>query len=298
MITRSHGVSRDPVGALLAEVFPYQHVLRADIAADLRCCRVLLIDPPDKSFFGNVVELAIGLALCDQSPYLDLLRCLDHALAKRVLTIAAYRPIIDPVTPYDAWHRIDSAPHPARIFTAASRLAYVRNLVNDLDRRRFDAGDVARDLLERHPRLLIGRPTEIYHTRRAFRTVWDSYSSGFHSALRSYGTATGQLSLLDGHRHADFLLGTTLLEVKSGRLDEDTYLDELIRQILTYALLARHDGHHVTHVAVYAVRYQRLLRYRIDELTNQLAGAPIDLAFTGADLAALIRDRSRQEPTA
>ncbi|MEH1031873.1 hypothetical protein [Micromonospora profundi] len=297
MIVRSHGVSRDPVGALLAEAFPYQHVLRADIAADLRRCSVLLIDPPNKSFFGNLVEVAIGLSLCDQIPYLDLLRCLDHALAKRVLAMAGYWPTIDPATPFDAWRRIDSAP-PARIFTAASRLAYVRSLVNDLGCRRFDAGDVTRDLLERYPRLLIGRPTEIYHTRRAFRTAWDSYSSGFHSALRSYGPAAAQLPLLDGHRHADFLLGTTLLEVKSGRLDEDTYLDELICQILTYALLARHDGHHVTHVAVYAIRYQRLLRYRIDELTKQLADAPIDLTATGAKLAALIRDRSRREPAA
>ncbi|WP_433537328.1 hypothetical protein ACQPZK_05975 [Micromonospora sp. CA-249363] len=131
-----------------------------------------------------------------------------------------------------------------------------------------------------------------------FRTVWASYSSGFHSAFRSYGPATAQLPLLDGRRHADFLLGTTVLEVKSGRLDEDRYLDELIRRILTYALLAHHDDHLVTHIAVYAVRYQRLLRYRIDELANQLAGTPIDLTATGAALAAAIRARPRRRPAA
>ncbi|MGW3614533.1 hypothetical protein ACWD6N_32645 [Micromonospora sp. NPDC005163] len=298
MIAGSHSVSQDPVGALLAETFPYQHVLRAEIAADLCRCPVLLIDPPNKSFFGHVVELAIGLALCDQSPHLRLLHCLDHDLATRLLSMAGYRTTLGAATAYDAWRRSGSPPHPAHIFTVASRLAHIRSLLTDLDRHRLDAEDVAHHLLQRYPRLLNSRPDETYHTRRAFRTVWASYSSGFHSALRSYGPATAQLSLLDGHRHADFILGTTVLEVKSGRLDEDRYLNELIRQIMTYALLAHHDGHRVTHVAVYAARYQRLLRYPVDELTNQLAGTPIDMTATGAHLAALIRDRPRRRPAA
>ncbi|MCZ7420573.1 hypothetical protein O7605_13715 [Verrucosispora sp. WMMA2121] len=298
MIAECHAAPQDPVGTWLADTFPYQHTLRAEIAADLRRCPVLLIDPPNKSFFGHVVELATGLTLCDQSPYLRLLHCLGHDLATRLLSMAGYRPTADAAKTYNVWHRGGSALHPAHIFTVASRLAYVRSLLNDLDRHRFHAGDVARDLLERYPRLLNGRPDETYRTRRAFRTVWASYSNGFHSALRSYGPATAELSLLDGRRHADFLLGTTVLEVKSGRLDDDRYLDELIRQIVTYALLAHHDGLRVTHVAVYAARYQRLLRYRIGELTNQLAGTPIDLAATGAHLAALIRDRPRRRPAA
>lgn len=298
MIAGSHGVSQHPVGALLAETFPYQHVLRADIAAALCRCPVLLIDPPNKSFFGHVVELAIGLALCDQSPYLRLLHCLDYDLAARLLNMAGYGPTNNATTAYDVWRRSGSALHTARIFTVASRLAHVRNLLNDLDRHCSDSVDVAQHLLEQYPRLLSGRVDETYHTRRVFRTVWASYSGGFHSAFRSYGTATAQLSLLDGRRHADFLLGTTVLEVKSGRLDEDRYLDELIRQILTYALLAVHNGHCVTHVAVYAVRYQRLLRYPIDELTTQLAGAPIDLAATGAALAAAVGGRPRRRPAA
>lgn len=298
MIAGSHGVSQDPVGALLAETFPYQHVLRAEIAADLCRCPVLLIDPPNKSFFGHVVELAIGLALCDQSPYLRLLHCLDHDLAARLLNMAGYGPTNNATTAYAVRRRSGSVLHPARIFTVASRLAHVRNLLNDLDRHCSDSVDVAQHLLEQYPRLLSGRVEATYHTRRWFRTVWASYSSGFHSAFRRYGPATAQLSLLDGRRHADFLLGATVLEVKSGRLDEDRYLDELIRQILTYALLAHHDGHRVTHVAIYAVRYQRLLRYRIDELANELAGTSIDLTATGAALAAAIRARPRRRPAA
>jgi hypothetical protein len=94
----------------------------------------------------------------------------------------------------------------------------------------------------------------------------------------------------DAHRRQPTLdfLGTTLLEVKSGRLDEGRYLDELIQQVLTYALLAHHDGRTVTHVAVYAARYQRLLRYRVQDLIVRLADTPVDLTAAGRELAALI----------
>ncbi|QLQ39645.1 hypothetical protein [Micromonospora robiginosa] len=294
MYVRFRHLQQDPVGDWFAETFPHQDVLRAEIAADLSRCPLLLTEPPDKSYFGHVVELAMGLALCDQDPYPRLFRCLDHGLATRLLGMAGHQPVAD-AAGYAAGRRRDSAVHPAQLFTAAGRLAHVRILLNTFDRHHSDADAVAntRHVLEQYPHLLHGAPRETYQTRRAFRIAWSSYHSGFHDALRSYGPATAQLSLLDGHRHADLLLGRTVLEVKSGRLDEDRYLDELIRQILTYALLAHHDGHPVTHVAVYATRYQRLLRYRLDELTHQLAGNPIDLTATAAELAALIRNQPR-----
>jgi len=294
MYVRFRHPQQDPVSVWIAEMFPHQDVLRAEIAADLSRCSILLTDPPDKSYFGHVVELAIGLALGDQSPYPRLFRCLDPGLATRILTMAGHQSVAGDAG-YAAGRRSDPAVRPAQLFTAASRLAHVRILLNAFDRHHSDADAVAntRHLLEQYPHLLHGALRETYQTRRSFRIVWSSYHSGFHDALRSYGPATAQLSLLDGHRHADFLLGTTVLEVKSGGLDEDRYLDELIRQILTYALLAHHDGHPVTHVAVYATRYQRLLRYRFDELTHQLAGEPIDLTATAAELAALIRNQPR-----
>lgn len=298
MTIRFHGASQDPVGAWLARTFPHQHILRAEIAADLRHSPVLLLDPPNKSLFGDVVELAVGLTLSDRTPYLRLLNCLDQHHAKRLLTMAGYQPSTGPAARHETWQRNDSALHPARIFTAASRLAHVHRLRNDLDTRRPDVDDITRLLLQQHPDLFDSRPDETFHTRRWFRTVWSSYTSGFHAALRSYGPATAQLSLLDGHRHADFLLGTTVLEVKSGRLDEDRYLDGLIHQLVTYALLAHHDGHPVTHVAVYAARYQRVLRYPIQELTNRIAGAPLNLTAAATDLASLIRDGHPRYPAA
>ena len=297
MTSPSHGAPQDPVSAWLARTFPRQHVLRAEIAAELRRCSVLLLDPPNKSLFGDIVEFAIGLTLGDQPSYLQLFDCLDLGHAQRLLTTAGYQPT-EMATLLGTWRRIHSAPHPARIFNTASRLAHLHCLRNDLGAWRPDVDDVTRLLLQRNPDLLDNRPDQTFRTRCWFRTFWYSYTSGFQTALRSYGPSTAQLSLLHGHRRADFLLGTTLLEVKSGRLDRDRYLDNLIRQLLTYALLAHHDGHPVTHVAAYAARYQRLLRYPIQELTNRLAGAPLDLTAAASHIACLIRDqRPRRDAT-
>jgi|GEM_PF-5644011 len=114
-------LKQDPVDAWIAETFPQQDLLRAEIAAELRRCPVLLTDPPNKSYFGHVIELAIGLALCDQSPYPRLFHCLDPGLATRLLTMAGYQPTA--ADAYDARRRSDPVVHPAHLFTAACRLA-------------------------------------------------------------------------------------------------------------------------------------------------------------------------------
>jgi hypothetical protein len=134
--------------------------------------------------------------------------------------------------------------------------------------------------------------------RRAFCVLWDSFSNGFRNALCSYGPATAQVSLLDGQRCADLLLGTTVLEIKSGRLDDGQYRAGLIRQLLTYALLAPMHGYPVTHVAVYAVRYQRLLRYPVQQFADRVAGDPVNLARAGAALAGVIRRTAHHRPAA
>jgi len=94
--------------------------------------------------------------------------------------------------------------------------------------------------------------------------------------------------LLGGLRHADFLLGTTVLEVKSGRLNHDSYLTQLIDQMIGYTLLAHYDGHPLTHVAAYAIRYQRLLRFRIEPFFNRLAGRRLNMDRASAEFATLV----------
>jgi hypothetical protein len=285
----------DPVAAWLSEVFPRQHRLSADLDAALRSGPELLLDPPNKAVFGYLAEFAIGLAVCQDDPYPELLRCLDDDRARRILTLAGYRPAPDDLA-NSPWLRTGPDPHSARLFTAASRLAHLHRLRNNLDARRLDVVDVTRLMVQRWPDLLDPRPDQTSRARRAFRVLWDSFSNGFRNALRSYGPATAQVSLLDGQRCADLLLGTTVLEIKSGRLDDGQYRAGLIRQLLTYALLAPLHGYPVTHVAVYAVRYQRLLRYPVQPFADRLAGDPVNLARAGAALDGLIRQTAHHRP--
>ena len=50
-------------------------------------------------------------------------------------------------------------------------------------------------------------------------------------------------------------------------------------------LLAHFDRNAITHVAVYAIRYQRLLRIRIELLLARLAGRRLDMDTASADFA-------------
>ncbi|MEV0713344.1 hypothetical protein [Asanoa sp. NPDC050611] len=299
MTNRLNDPQPSSVDSWLTATFPHRHCLRSEIAAELGGCAPLPVDAPDKSFLGNVVEHAIGLNLCARAPYVRLFNCLSHDQAIRLLSMAGYAPGTHAaVADYASWWRGDCGPHPSRLFTVACRLAYVRDLLHGLDHRRSDANDVARMLLGRHPGLLCARPSDVFHTRPAFRHMWASYTSGFEADLRSYGPSAAQLRLLGGSRHADFLLGTTLLEVKSGRLDQDHYLDSLINQLLVYVVLAHSDGHSITHMAVYAARYQRLLRFPVLETLNRLAGSPVDLDEAGIRLSAVVQPKPAPEGAA
>ena len=165
MFNRFNDPHPDPVDAWLTATFPLQHQLRAEMAADLQRRAPLPIDAPDKSFLGRVVELAIGLDVCDRAPYARLFNCLGHDYATRMLTVAGYAPGPDATAPGNvSWLRIGPAPHPSRLFSVASRLTHVQCLLRDLRDRRRDAEYAAGMILERHPGLLCRRPDEVFGT--------------------------------------------------------------------------------------------------------------------------------------
>jgi hypothetical protein len=287
-------VTRDRITAWLDRNFPLRHLLVAEIGADLRKRIPIRVDVADKSFFGNLMELAIGLSLCDQSPYPRLLNVLGQERSATLLPLAGYHGTSEGEAGVNRWRRCNTVSKPAGLFLTAYRLAQVTELLNPRWAGRPEPEVIAR-ILRRHPDALPRHGNETAFEWRAFADLWTSYTNGFHSALSSYGNATAQVALLGGLRYADFLLGNTVLEVKSGRLDEDDYLTQLANQMISYSLLAHHDGHPVTSVAVYAVRYQRLLRFPIEPLLSRLAGRPIDLDSSSAALAELIRDSRREQ---
>jgi hypothetical protein len=289
---QSQGLPPHPVDAWLAETFPQQNLLRTQIAADLRHRPTVPADVEHKAFYGDLVERALGLTLCDQPPYSDLLDCLTTRRSAALLTLAGYQPRPGDNSPgYQQWQRTPKPPSPLRIFTAAHRLARVHDLLHPRNYGRNDSRAITNILRRHYPDALHVDPRDLGRDWHAFCTWWTSHTSGFHHALRSYGAAVAQLPLCDGLRYADLMFGSTILEVKTGRLDHGPSLDDLVRQLITYPLLAHHDRRAVTHVAVYATRYQRLMRWPLQPLLDQLAGAPVDITVTAAGLATVIRAR-------
>ncbi len=134
--------------------------------------------------------------------------------------------------------------------------------------------------------------------RPAFAAFWASYTSGFRNALRGYGPVTASLNLLDGLRIADFLAGTTIVELKTGHLDGTHHLQALVDQVLTYALLAPVCGHPATAAVMYLARYHVLAHYPLDTLFSRLAGQPINAIEAGHHLGTLIRAEGPRQPPA
>ena len=286
---------RSHAGVWLAEMFPHRRELRGEMLARLGAPSAIEDDLLDKSFFGRIVEHALSLTLAAPAADLRLLACLPPAHALRVLTLAGYQSPPSPQeSELDHWQPSEDPQPPDAIFTAASCLSLVEVWMRQFGIRRPDVIEVVRRHFERHPDDLVHR--DAGQERLVFHNLWTTHSHGFHDALRSYGAATVQLPLLDGRHHADFLLGTTLVEVKAGRLDLASYLDALIDQLLRYTLLALHDGHAVSHVAVYATRHRRLLRYPATEFLYELHGGLLDLPGAATTLAHRVLTDQPQAP--
>jgi hypothetical protein len=275
----------------IARMFPHRTTLAAEITTDLGMSRWPPgPDIPDKKLFGRIVEHALGLTHCAHPPYGRLLDSLPAAQAQRLLALAEYRPPMEGVdAAWPSWRHCGLLPHPAKLFSAAARLTVADDLLRALGPNNADSIDAARMLYQRHPDPLRQDKRPIWRTRPAFRHLWHTHLTGFHTGLRTYGPATAHLALLGGRRHADFLFGTTILELKTGRLDLPNQVNDLIDQLITYTLLAHHDGHPVTHAAVYATRYQRILRFPAQQFLEGLHSAPLDLAETAPHLANAIR---------
>ncbi len=291
-MTRHRPVPRQPrtAGEWLARAYPRRNWLHADIAERLAHRRPIPTSPPDKSFFGRAFDHAVGLDLAIEPPHPQLLDCLTDTQAHRLLNLAGYDPPnTDPTAPYPLWRKRTSPTSAARLFTAAGRLAHLFQAWRDIRPTTPDNARVVLRPLLAHQPTMYRCQRDIWQARSVLARYWTSYTSGFRDALRSYGAVTVAPALLDGHRSPDLICGNTVVEIKAGRLDQPTYVYQLIDQIVSYALLAPLDGHRVTHVAAYLARYELLIRYPIQDLLDNLAGGPVHAATAATRLAAVIR---------
>ena len=119
----------------LAEAYPRRARLHAEIGERLAHRAEMRVSPPDKSFFGQAFEYAIGLDLAVEPPYSHLLDCLTQTQAGRLLRLAGYRPPdADATASWPLWRKPSGPSCPARLFTAASCLASVNEATRVLKR--------------------------------------------------------------------------------------------------------------------------------------------------------------------
>jgi hypothetical protein len=110
----------------LERTFPLRHRFRTEISADLRRCTAIPVDVPDKSLFGDLVERALGLSLCDEAPYRDLFQVLGEDRTARLLRCAGYKADgFHEAVGQTSWRRSDPRPSPLHLFLTAYRLAQV-----------------------------------------------------------------------------------------------------------------------------------------------------------------------------
>jgi hypothetical protein len=272
----------------LTQCFPHRHELIGDLRQRIRRAPApIAACAPEPGHFGLAVERSLALDLCDTPPYWSLFTSLPEPGRRTLLTVAGYPTLAE--APAPTWRRTGSDVPAARLFTVGS-------LLTDLHRVAVRTrGVIAPTETQRALRIPLSHcdtflacATRIRAARPAFTQFWASYIGGFRAALRSYGPVTAAPALLDGLRVADLIAGTTIVELKTGHLTDAHQFHNLIDQILTYVLLAPLDGYPVTAAVVYLARYHVLARYRVDDLTTELADEPIDLAAAGQHLATLI----------
>jgi hypothetical protein len=271
----------------LAHQFPHRGWLIADLKRRTgRASAPISAYAPEPERFGQAMERTLALDLCDRPPYRQLIASLPETGQRHLLTTAGYAPTTEASD--GPWRKAAEHIPGARLFTVGSLLLVLETAVHAL---RSVAPDEARDAIEAalHDRRIIAIcATAARAARPAFAAFWASYISGFQNALRSYGPVTTSLELLGGLRVADFLAGTTIVELKTGHLDA-SHLDALVDQVLTYALLAPVSGHPVTAVVMYLARYHVLAHYPLDTFLARLAGQPVDTAEAGRRFATLVR---------
>ncbi|GAA3345450.1 hypothetical protein GCM10020358_52580 [Amorphoplanes nipponensis] len=173
MSPHPHEAPESPAEAWLNRTLPLRYGFCAEIGADLRSHTAIPVDVADKSFFGDLMERAIGLSLCGQPPYLNLFRLLSDDRAARLLRLAGYDKACAAPTPTPT-----PTPTPGNVFLVAYRLAQINQLLNPRWGGRVDPEVIAR-FLRRHPDALPRHIGETNPQRRAFDDLWASYSGGF-----------------------------------------------------------------------------------------------------------------------
>ena len=232
---------------------------------------------PDCRLFGSTFELCTVLDLAERMPYPHLLDALPSLEAVWTAWRTGFEPPLDnPAADFGRWSRKSPVP-PAWLHAAGSNLAQLMPMLYRLG----DTADANRAMLT-----VWNSRAQSFNARRriaategpAFRAFWRMHTAGPRSTLRQLGPVrAADVPFRGGHRMGDLIAGTSMVEIKTGRM-QDEQLADTVLQTIKYALLAEAEGYDVSDVAVYLARYGLVIRTPLQDLANDLAGGSAHLA--------------------
>jgi hypothetical protein len=112
-----------------------------------------------------------------------------------------------------------------------------------------------------------------------FREFWRAHTASPRQILKDLGAVhAADVPFHRGRYFADLIIGTSVVEVKTGVTGTDEDLLKTLRQTVRYALLAQHNGYEITNTVVYLDRYATIIQTPLQTAADDLAGRPVDLA--------------------
>lgn len=267
-------VGLHPADRWLRQRFAERSWLLAELTAAMDAATPIRVLAPDPCTFGHTFEIAVHNDLSRVLPHVGELAAFPRRTARAFARLAGYRPPPEtPRAPWPTWIRRNDDPAPRhRSQVPACALAVARGMpfacrsgpASTLRPMRASAGF-------RRMLLAVAAGQEPAHL--AFMT---GYDHAIRPLLRSWGAATAS-PVLPGKRTADLLVGRTIVEIKTGWLEDPDDLQHLVDQILGYGLLSQLTATRATHVAAYLARYGVVLRYPFHALAQRSASEPIDI---------------------
>ncbi len=273
-----------PVTIWLTQTFPYRDQWVGGLLARVMAARPIALNPPTPVLFGRAFEYAIGLDLATADPYPQLLEAIPPRHAAWLLTAAGYMPEAGT----ERWLRRTSASgrrkRSVQVHAAAWYLAYLQDVLHtiggkDPQRCRQVVETVMADVSVPRGAFTAAAPTML--------AFWRGHLASTHEPLQRLGLVTTGPVVYPGYATADLIAGTTLVEIKTGWIDEEN-IRKTLNQIISYALLAGPAGHAVTSIAVHLARYRLLIHDPLQTLANELAGKPVDIGAAAGNFATVV----------
>ncbi|GAA3232589.1 hypothetical protein ACFO1B_21050 [Dactylosporangium siamense] len=239
---------------------------------------------PHRALFGGTFELCAVFDLAERMPYPHLLDALPPMEALWTAWRSGYQPPPeDPEADFRWWCRTEPVPR-TWLHAAGSNLAQLLDLLY----RYADTAEANQQFLAMwnlHAQSFNARRRVAAAEAATFRVFWQAHEAGPRDLLRQLGPVrAADVPFRGGYRLADLIAGTNLVEIKTGLMPDDK-LAEAIVQAAEYALLAQNAGYKISDVVLYLARYQLIIQTPLQQLADDLAGSPVDLAAARSAVA-------------